>query len=125
MPTSIIIVDDDQGTRQAVLAALRGANLDATAFDDPMAALNAIENDSKAHVVVSRVGFGPGKLNGLALVRMLRHKQVALSGRSGLQGVFIGPPEISQQAEQEGDFVPIPLDPQALLAAVGKALLAE
>ena len=40
-----------------------------------MSALDAIESDTLLRVLVTRVDFGPGKLNGVALARMIRHKR--------------------------------------------------
>lgn len=122
MPAPVIIVDDGQDTRDAALMALRAAGLDVTAFDDPMTALDAIEKDSRARVLVSRTSFGPGKLHGLALARMLRRKQLVQDGESSLRCVFIGPPEDQRHAADEGEFMPVPLVPQALVSAVRKAL---
>ena len=122
MPAPIVVVHSDRRQREAVLAALRSAGLEVAAFDDPVAALDAIEKDSRARVLVSRIDFGQGKLNGVALVRMLRHKQIMQDGKSALRAVFIGRRQNGHHALLEGDFVPVPIDLQALVGAVGKAL---
>jgi hypothetical protein len=48
-----------------------------------MAALDAIEVGSRLRVLVTRVDFGPGKPNGIALARMVRVK------RPGTKVVFV------------------------------------
>ena len=121
MPAPIIIVIDDQEARETARRALDAASFHVATFDDPIAALNAVEKDSSARVLVSLTNFGQGKLNGLALVRMLRHKQIVQDGKSSLRGVFIGPAANGHQAKKEGEYLPMPIDPNALVDAVGKA----
>ena len=125
MPAAIVIVHDDKPTREAALAALWAAGHQAVAFGDPISALNAVEKDSRVRVLVSRIDFGPGKLNGAALVRMLRHKQLTQGGQSRLRVIFVALPANEEYAREEGDYLPMPLDPQALVDTVGKALAAE
>lgn len=67
MPAPVVVVDHDRQTREAALVALRAAGLQVAAFDDPIVALGAIEKDSRACVLVSRIDFGPAKLHGVAL----------------------------------------------------------
>lgn len=122
MPAPVIVVDDDQAMRGAAAAALRAAGVEIAAFDDPMTALEAIEKDSRARILISRTSFGPGKLHGLALARMLRRKQLVQDGKSSLRCIFIGPPEDLRHAVDEGEFMTMPLAPEALVQAVRKAL---
>ena len=68
---------------RAAVTALRADFLDVIGFDNPMAALNAIEDDTRIRVLITRVAFGPGKLNGVALARMVRVK------RPGTKVVFV------------------------------------
>ncbi len=75
MPAAVLVVHDEPDTRELAVTALRAAFLDVIGFDDPMAALNAIEDDTRVRVLVTRVAFGPGKLNGVALARMVRVKR--------------------------------------------------
>ena len=116
---------DDKPTREAALAALWAAGHQAVAFSDPMAVLNAVEKDSRVRVLVSRIDFGPGKLNGAALVRMLRHQQLMRGGQSHLRVIFVALPVNEEYAREEGDYLPMPLDPQALVDAVSAALAEE
>jgi DNA-binding NtrC family response regulator len=45
MPTAALVVHDEPHTRELAVTALRAAFLDVVGFDDPMAALNAIDDD--------------------------------------------------------------------------------
>src|SRR5689334_8862104 len=124
MPAPVVIVVDDDETRESALDALLAASYDVAAFADPMVALDAVEKDSRVRVLVASIDFGTGQLNGVALVLMLRHKQIAQDGKSELRGVFIGPFANGRHAKKEGDFVPMPIDPQVLVDAVGRAFSA-
>ena len=75
MPAAVLVVHDEPDTRELAVTALRAAFLDVIGFDDPMQALNAIEDDTRVRVLVTSVAFGPGKLNGVALARMVRVKR--------------------------------------------------
>ena len=125
MPAPVIVVDNHQETREAAFLALQAAGLEVVAFDDPMSALDKVEHDSAARVLVSRTSFGAGKLHGVALARMLRRKQLLHDGENHLRCIFIGDPRDMRHAADEGEFVPMPLAPQALVAAVRKALATD
>src|SRR6478672_10870979 len=45
MPTAALVVHDEPHTRELAVTALRAAFLEVVGFDDPMAALNAIDDD--------------------------------------------------------------------------------
>ena len=60
MPAAVLVVHNEANICELAVAALRAAFIDVTGFDDPMAALNAIEDDTRVRVLVTRVGFGPG-----------------------------------------------------------------
>jgi len=123
MPATIVIVHDNKRIRSAALLAIRAAGHDVTAFDDPMTALNAVEKDSKVRVLVTRIDFGPGRLNGVALVQMLRVKQITQDGRSSLRPVFLDQSENSHHAHGVGSFVATPLDAQTPVAIIASALI--
>jgi hypothetical protein len=90
MPAAVLVVHDEQNTRELAVGALRAAFLEAAGFADPMAALDAIEANSSVRVLVTRVMFGrPGKLNGIALARMVQLK------RPGIKVVFVALAEYS------------------------------
>lgn len=125
MPATIVIVHDNKTIRSAARLAIRSAGHDVAAFADPMTALDAIEANSKVRVLVTRIDFGPGRLNGVALVQMLRVKQITQDGRSSLQPIFLDRSDNAHHAKGIGAFVPVPFDPPTLVAAIGTALTAE
>jgi hypothetical protein len=55
------------------VSTLRAAGFDVAGFGDPMIALDAVESDTRIKVLATRINFGEGRLNGVALARMLRH----------------------------------------------------
>ena len=118
MPAAVLVVHQETNVRERILTALRAAGHSAAGFDDPLMALDAIESDSRVRVLVTRVDFGEGRLNGIALARMLHHK------RLGVKVVFVGRPEYAQQLGESDPFFPHPVDTEALAVLVGY-LLAE
>jgi DNA-binding NtrC family response regulator len=116
MPAPVIVVHDEPATRELAVDTLCAAGLQAVGFDDPMKALAAVETDSRVRVLVTRVNFGPGKLNGAALSRMLRYK------RPALRTVFVALPEYQVHAEGDGDYVPMPLNAPILVETVARLL---
>jgi hypothetical protein len=67
----VVVVHDERNTRDPAVMALRAAFLEAVGFEDPMEALDASDVGSRVRVLVTRVDFGPGKPNGIALARMI------------------------------------------------------
>jgi DNA-binding NtrC family response regulator len=116
MPAPVVVVHDEALTRDLALSTLRAAGFDTVAFRDPMTALDAVEADGRARVLVTKVDFGSGVLNGVALARMLKHK------RKGIEAIFLATPETRSHAEDEGQILLLPLQPQALAEAVGRIL---
>jgi DNA-binding NtrC family response regulator len=116
MPAPVVVVHDEDDMREQALGALRGAGHGVIGLSDPTAALNAIEATSRVRVVVTRVDFGAGKLNGVALARMLKVK------RLGVKMVFVGLAEILQFADGLGACLPVPLDTEALVETVTRLL---
>jgi DNA-binding NtrC family response regulator len=118
LPAAVVVVHDERNTRDLVVVALRAAFLDAVGFEDPMAALDAIEVGSRLRVLVTRVDFGPGKPNGIALARMVRVK------RPGIKVVFVAREEYAAHAEGLGVFLPMLLtNPDILVATVSRLLV--
>ena len=76
MPATIVVVLDDQAAREAAERALRVAGLDVATFTDSIIALEAIEKSGKTRIVVCPVTSGRGTLTGVALLRMLRRRQL-------------------------------------------------
>jgi DNA-binding NtrC family response regulator len=119
MPAAVLVVHEEPDTRELAVTALRAAFLEVIGFDDPMAALNAIEDDTRVRVLVTRVAFGPGKPNSVALARMVRVK------RPGTEVVFVARAENASHTEDLGVFIPQPLNPDLLVATVARLLAAR
>jgi DNA-binding NtrC family response regulator len=121
MAASVLVVQPEIDALELMVSALRAAGFDVAGCSDPMMALNVIESDSTVRVLVTRMNFGTGKLNGVALTRMLRHN----TGRA-INVVFVGQEENRHYAEEdEGEFFPHPIDAGALVDAVGRMLAAS
>jgi hypothetical protein len=82
-----------------------------------MTALDAMDSPTRVRVLVTRVDFGPGKLNGAALARMVSVKQPAA------RVVFIAQEQNRHHTRGLGGFLPVPLDPKALVDVVGRLLV--
>jgi hypothetical protein len=118
MPAPIIVVHNETDIREQALTALCTAGLEAKGFARPMAALDAIETDSRVRLLVTRVDFGPGQLNGVALANMVR-----INLRRGIKVVFIARDQHKSHTEGVGEFVPSsPLDPLALVDVVARLI---
>lgn len=105
--------------RELAVSALSAADLEAVGFDDPMTALAAIEADTRVRVLVARVDFGSGMLNGAALGRMLIYK------RPAVRSVFLARPENHIHTGGDIDFVPMPSDAPILIEKVAGLLAAQ
>jgi CheY-like chemotaxis protein len=119
MPAAVLVVHDEQNTRELAVSALRAAFIEAVGFADPMAALDAIQASSHIRVLVTRVMFGPDKLNGIALARMVRVK------RPDTRVVFVARNEYAPYAEGLGVFLPRPFNPDIFVATVSRLLVAR
>jgi len=117
MPAAVLVVHDEQNTRDLAVNALRAAFLEAVGFEAPLAALAAIEASSRVRILVTRVVFGAGRLNGVALARMVRVKW------PGTKVVFIARMENAPHTEGLGVFLPMPLNPELLVATVSRLLV--
>lgn len=99
---------------------LNAAGIETVGFEDPIAALEASETNSRVRVLVTRVDFGSGKLNGVALARMLRVK------RPGAKILFLALQSSAHHTEGEGEFMPILLvEPHLLVDTVSKLFVAD
>jgi DNA-binding NtrC family response regulator len=119
VPAAVLVIHDEQSTRELAVSALHAAFLEAVGFAGPMAALDAIEASSRIRVLVTRVMFGPDKLNGVALARMVRVK------RPGIKVVFVAREEYAPHAEGLGVFLPMPFNPYIFVATVSLLLVAR
>jgi DNA-binding NtrC family response regulator len=116
MPAPVVVAHDNKATRELAVAALIAAGLTAVGFHDPMVALDAVGDDARVRVLVTHVDYGAGKLNGVALARMLKLK------RPDLKILFLALPENREDAEGVGEFLPMPLVPYLLVDTVGRML---
>ena len=119
MQAPVLVVDQEADALEQILTALRSAGYAAMGVSDPMTALDAFESNDQVRVLVTRVDFGPAKLNGLSLARMVKHK------RRTVKAVYVGRTEHGIQIDEAGIFIPHPVDFHALVAAVGRHLAAE
>jgi len=119
MPAPVIVVHDDPGTRELAVSALCAAGLQAVGFDDLIEALTAVEADTRMRVLVPRVNFGPGKLNGAALARMLRLR------RRDVKTVFVASLQDRVYVDGQGEFIPMPLDAPVLVDTVARLLTGQ
>src|ERR1700722_4125591 len=67
MPAPIVIVHDDPVFLDHVATALRNAGQEVAAFDDPMAALDALSAAERVELLITKVGFQPSKPHGVSL----------------------------------------------------------
>ena len=102
MTARTFIVHDDPTFSQDVRSALEAAGHTVAVFDDPMVALDALE-ERRIALLITRVNFGPGKLNGIALARMLRLK------RPDVRVIFTAIPEHEHHAWGLGEFLAAPV----------------
>jgi DNA-binding NtrC family response regulator len=118
LPAPIIVVHQQTKVLDMILSALRSAGYEAAGFNDPVTALDAIETDSRVKVLVTRIDLGTGKLNGIALARMLHH-----NARRDIKVIFVGRDANRQFVDSDaGEFLPHPIDPSVLLDAVRRKL---
>jgi DNA-binding NtrC family response regulator len=110
-------VHDDDATRELATNALRDAGYEVTAFTSPMQVLDAMDAATPIRVMVTRVNFGTGTLNGVALARMVRRRQPAI------KVVLVALHENRGHTTELGEFLPRPLDPEALADVVGRLLI--
>jgi DNA-binding NtrC family response regulator len=104
MSAHIVLVHDRLDFIETLTADLRLAGYDVTAFADPMAALDCFDEPGHLEILITRVNFGPGKLNGIALGRMARAK------RADIQVLFVARPEFAEYAEGVGKFMALPVN---------------
>jgi len=116
MTAPVVVVHQQHDTRQMLMSAVRAAGYEAAGFADPLIALYAIQTGVRA--LVTRLDFGPNKLNGIELARMVRYKGL------GVQVVFVGREENARSLDSTEAFVPHPVDPKAVADAIHRALAA-
>jgi hypothetical protein len=88
------------------------------AFVNPMAALEALDND-RIDDLVTMVQFAVGKPNGIALGRMARVR------RHSSRILFTAQPEFAELVRDLGEMLPMPVSVAEVVRAVGGLLTAE
>lgn len=100
----------------AVADAIRGNGHTVQAFDDPLPALDALEQPRRVELLITGVRFAPGKPNGQSLALMARMK------RPGIKAIFICPPEEQQHIADLGQSLAPPVDVQAVIVLAEQLL---
>ena len=118
MPAHIVIVYNEPAFLDAICAALSANGKSVFAYSDAMQALDALEGPTTTDVLVTRVDFGPGKLNGVALARM------AQFWRPEVKVLFVAQTENKEHTTGVGDLLTEPAAVLDIVAAVDR-LLAE
>lgn len=88
MPARVVVVLGPDLSEETATA-LGKAGYEAAAFADPMIALDALESAERVELLITRLDFGDGKPNGIALARMTRHK------RPKIAVIFVGPADFA------------------------------
>ena len=118
MPAQIVIVHDDRLLADEGASALRSAGHTVAVFTDPIAGLNALETAKTVELLITRVDFGPRKLNGIALANMVHYK------RGRIPVLFAALPENQEFIDEQSHFhfVALPIQPDELVLAVEATL---
>ena len=116
MPARIVLVHDDHTFSEAVVEALQAADHDVAAFDDVLAAWEALREASTIEVLITRVQFGPGKPHGVSLA------QFARTSCPRVRILFVARPEYAAHAEGNGVFLPMPVEPRTVVETVKRVL---
>jgi DNA-binding NtrC family response regulator len=116
VPARVVVVHDETDFSDRAVTALGFAGYDVVAFADPMAALNALDTAERVEVLITRVEFEPGKINGVALALMARTK------RPGIKVVFAALQEFEHHAAGLGEFMPAPVSVSELVETVRQLL---
>ena len=112
IPTYVVVVHDQPTALDELSSALGQAGHDVAAFNDPMAALGALDTSQRIDILVTSVDFSPGTLHGIALARMAQAK------RPLIKVVFAAGAEFAEFAEGFGIFMPTPLNVRDVVKTV-------
>jgi len=116
VPAQILVVHDDPTFCQALAVTLRTQGHTVAVCFDPIPAWEALPSDHKVKVLVTRINFGAGKTNGLALARR------AVSNRPCTQVVYLCAPDEREFLPEEAVFHMMPYN-AALVAKTVAGLL--
>ena len=116
MPAHIVYTD--AAFLEAVCAALSASGKSVSGYSDAMQALDALEGATTTDVLVTRVDFGRGTLNGVALARMAQFR------RPEVKVLFVARTENKEYTRGVGEALTAPAAVPDIVAAVDR-LLAE
>ena len=116
MPATVVVVHDDNSFTTEARTALEQKGFDVATFDDPLAALVALENARSADLLITRVEFGAGKPHGVSLALMARNK------RPHITVLFVARPEHRPHTDGIGELLPVPASTEDLVAAAERLL---
>jgi len=112
MPAQIILVNDDQDFARQASAALQDVGYSVAFFIDPDGAWDAIRGLSVARLLITKILFAPGKLNGIALAHSAHRR------KAPLKVLFTDSPELIEHVADNGAFLPLPVSISDLLQSV-------
>ena len=107
---------DDPTVLHPLVAALRNAGHEVVTCDTSMLAWDALAEDRRVAALITRVRFPPGDPHGIALAHRAR------TNHPGVLVVFMAALEMKPHTEELGFFVPTPISPSAVAAAVDRML---
>lgn len=117
MQSRIVMVHDDTEFLERASIALHRSGYGVINFTEPTTALVSLLARHHIEMLVTRVNFGPGKLNGITMALMACEKH------RSLQMIFTSPPSQAVHALHFGEFVPMPVSIPRLIALVERLLL--
>ena len=114
MPARIVVVHDDGAFLGLLSADLMAAGYEVAAFDDSLAAWDALEAAKKVELLITRIQFPTGKPHGVALARR------ALSIRPTVRILFTAMPDMQSYADDLGVFLAMPVSPTEVVETVNR-----
>jgi DNA-binding NtrC family response regulator len=116
MCAHIVVAHNDPTFLLSLASALRAVGHDVAAFDNSMAAWDAISGRKGVEILISRVRFPAGSPYGNALAK---HAYVQ---HPGLRVIFTAAPEMREYADNLTIFLPTPVSVVKVLATVAGLL---
>jgi hypothetical protein len=116
IPARVVVVHDEPSFLDPLVASLRAAGHDVTAFADPVLAWDALKFPGEVQILVTRVQFEPGKPHGVALARWAR------CNCPNVRVLFVALPEFGADIEGLGVLLPRPVSVAEVAEAVGRMM---
>lgn len=110
MPAQVVVVLQEAAVAEELAEAIRTSGRTVRSFTDPLEALEALEQAEKAELLITCIGFPPGKPNGKSLALMGRMR------RPGIKLIFLTRPGEDQHVCDLGECLPLPADVPKLTA---------